>query len=292
MKNSAGFALVLVLIVTALITAMVAEFVQGVYTTTNSLYNWQASQRLSLLAQSGVDLSSNLIFNYLNRYSYTYPGVKVVPLEKPFEDFEGEMYLRIEDENSRFNINTLVYTNGLLNDYAYGSFKRLLSSISLDSAIADRIVDWIDPDREPRLPDSEVISKNAPLDSTDELLLIPGIDKAIYDKLLPHVTIYGDGRVNINGAEIPALMSLSDSMDSNMAERIVKYREVTPFENSSQIQKVAGFEGPPGQSLMGRITVKGSAFRVVSTVMFGGVKTIVECIIDTKEKKIIYWKES
>ena len=71
----------------------------------------------------------------------------------------------------------------------YNCFKRLLDALKLDKTIADRVVDWIDRDSEARLSDSEAGAKNGPLDSVDELLLIHGISKEDYDKLLPYVTV-------------------------------------------------------------------------------------------------------
>src|SRR5512139_1596351 len=44
--DQSGMALVLVLMIVALITAMVVEFAYGVYVNTNALNNWQTSQKL------------------------------------------------------------------------------------------------------------------------------------------------------------------------------------------------------------------------------------------------------
>lgn len=290
--NSRGMALVLTLMVLALLTAMVVEFSYGVYINTNALYNWQTSQRLSLVARSGVKLASMAISENDMQYPYTYPGILEISHENPFEDFEGMISSRIEDENSKFNINSMVYSNGRLNEKAYHSFIRLLNVLGLDPGIADRVVDWIDPDKEPRVPDSENGSKNAHLDSVDEILLIPGIDRRSFDRLLPHITIYGSGLININGAETPVLLSLSDSIDEGMAKRIVQYREIVPFEKAEDILKVAGFE-TLGQSLMGHITVKGTAFRVISTATEGDIKRMIEGILEITggSPTVRYWRE-
>lgn len=292
-------AIVLILMVLAIIIAMVAEFSYGVYTSTNALYNWQTSQRLSLVAKSVVKLASKTITE--NTSSYTYPGFLVISYKNPSEDFNGTVSLRIEDENSKFNVNSLIYKNGLLNAEAYNSFVRLLKVLGLNPHIADRIVDWIDPDGEPRLQDSENTSKNALLDSIDEMLVIPGIERASYEKLSPYVTIYSKlygttiygSEININGAETPVLMSLSDSIDKEMAERIVKYRESLPFEKVQDIKKVAGFETIMS-SLMGRITVKGTAFRVISTATEGNIKRVIESVLDLSDGNPVvkYWKET
>src|SRR4030042_3362130 len=208
-SNQKGIALVVTLLALVLITALVVEFSYGVYISTNNLYNWRDSQRLSIMAKSGVNVSSKFVSDMLIKYdTYSYPGYIELPVENPFEDFNGTVLVRIEDENSKFNINSLVPDNQSVNESdensPYNSFKRLLNILSLDEKIADRIVDWIDKNSEARLSDSEVGAKNSALVSVDELLLINGINRKDYDKLLPYITVFGDRTfplINVNGAE-------------------------------------------------------------------------------------------
>ncbi|MCX5719122.1 MAG: type II secretion system minor pseudopilin GspK [Nitrospirae bacterium] len=289
--NNKGMALVLTLMVLALITALVVEFSYAVYTNTNALYNWKTSQRLSFVAKSGVQLASKAILEEIRQHpSYTYPGSLDIPVKNPFEDFKGTVLLRIEDENSKFNINSLQIVR---DDWYYNSFLRLLRALDIDPGIANRIADWIDADSDPRLSDSEKGAKNKPLDSINELLLIPGIDKKSYDKLLPYITIYGDKSININGAEIPVLMSLSDSIDKNMAERIVAYRKISPFNSGADIQSVAGITLPIYSQFGARITAKGTHFRIISTATEEGIKKIIESVLEISSLNatVRYWKE-
>ncbi|HEX8947690.1 MAG TPA: type II secretion system minor pseudopilin GspK [Dissulfurispiraceae bacterium] len=291
-RNSEGMALVLVLLVVAILTAVVVEFSYGVYINTNALYNWQTSQKLSLSARSALKLASEVISENLDRYSYTHPDLLKDYNDKVFADSQGSVSVRVDDEGGRFNLNTLIFPNGTLNTDAYDSFSRLLKALKLDPVIADRVADWIDPDPEPRAGDSEVNAKNSPLDSVDELLLIKGIDRASYERLLPYVTIYGSGLININCAEVPVLMSLSDSIDNEMAQRIVSYRANNPFERADNILKVAGFE-TIGQSLMGRISVKSSVFRILATARSGDIRRTIESVLEMSYGSpfVRYWRE-
>jgi len=290
-----GLALILTLCVLSIITAMVVEFSYGVYISTHFLHNWQTSQRLSLVAKSGVRLASMKVSQNDEQYTYTYPGVSDVIHGIPFKNFEGALSLRvrIEDENSKFNMNSLVYPNGILNEVAISSLVRLLETLNLNPNLAGRMIDWIDRDQEPRLPDSEKGSKNQNFDSADEIFLVPGMDRSAGEKLLPYITVHGNGLININGADVPVLMSLSPLIDKGMAERIVQFREGRPFERAEDILKVAGFEAM-GQSLMGRLTVKGTAFRVICTGSEGEVRRIIESVLEISggNKPIVrYWKE-
>lgn len=289
-RNQKGLALVLTLLAVVLITAMVVEFSYGVYTGTNMLYNWRDAQRLSLMARSGVSVSANFLMNLLETQEFSYPGFIEMPVENPFEDFHGVILVRIEDENAKFNLNTIVFANGLLNETAYLTFQRLLKALSLNEKIADRVADWIDPDREQRIRDSEAGARNAPLLSTDELSLIPGIEKDEYASLLPYVTVFGDGFVNLNGAEKPVLKSLHPEITDDLAARVVEYRRIKPFEQREDILKVAGFETTIGQALMGRIAVQGTSFTIRANAESDGIKRIIESVVDSSGS-VRYWKE-
>jgi len=295
LKDQKGIALVVTLLALVLITAIVVEFSYGVYTSTNNLYNWRDSQRLSIMAKSGVNVSAKYLLDILGRYSYSYPGSMELPVENPFEDFNGTIIVRIEDETSKFNINSIVSDGGVFNKNAYMSFQKLLNVLSLDEKIADRVADWIDKDSEARLPDSEVGAKNSALVSVDELLLINGINRKDYDKLLPYITVFGDRTlplINVNGAEAPVLMSILDTgkgefpITEDLSKRIIKYRQNMPFEDLAQFNKFAG----TGLSVS-QITVKGTNFYIKSTAASGGVKRIIETVLDTSQAKIRYWKE-
>jgi len=299
MGSEKGMAVVLTLLIMAMITAMVVEFVYGVYTTNAGLYNWREAQKLSLAAKSGISLTTKIISENLNRYSYTYPGSVEMPVENILKGFSGKVVIRVVDENGKFNLNSLIWPNGTTNETAFNSFIRLLKNLNLDENIAYRVADWIDRDLEPRRRDSEEGAKNDYLDSVDELLLVKGIDSQAYDKLSPLVTVYGieqvyNNLININTASRAVIMSLDDNITEALAERVINYRALEPFNGVSDLVRVAGFEGPLGQSLMNKITVKASNFRITSVAEEDRIKRVIECVIVVKGDAFLigYWQET
>jgi general secretion pathway protein K len=297
-KDQSGIALVVTLLALVLITALVVEFSYGVYTSTNALYNWRDSQRLSIMARSGVNVSARFMSDLLDTYSYSYPGSLELPVENPFEDFEGVIIVRIEDETAKFNVNSLIRDNGTFNEHAYRSLKRLLEVLSLPDEIADRIADWIDRDSEARISGSETAANNSALLSTDEILLIRGIRREDYDTLLPYITVYGNRNtsvLNINGADVPVLMSILDTgrgdfpITEELAKRITTYRESLPFEDIGQFNSFAGTSLSSNQ-----ITVKGDNFSIMSTASSGGVMRVIETVLAKRSLAppvVTYWKE-
>lgn len=296
-RSEQGMAVVLVLMIVALMTAMVVEFASATYTASAALSNWKYGQRLSLAARSGVTLLAKVVSDNFGAYSYTYPGLVVSPVINVLKDFEGQVVVRVEDENAKFNLNSLVLPNGTLDTRSHASFRRLLKTLDLNEQIADRIADWTDRDREPRFGGSEEGAKNDYLDSLDELSLF--IDPEACKKLLPLVTVYGmgpvyAGTININTASAQVLMTLDENLTPELAERIESFRSLEPFKAASDIVKVAGFEGALGQSLMGRIAVKASNLRITSTASENRVVRIIDCVVEVSGggMAIKYWQET
>jgi general secretion pathway protein K len=296
-RSQKGMALVIVLLIMAIMTAMVVEFASATYTATASLYNWKESQNLSLAARSGINLAIKVASDNYERYSYTYPGSVVVPVPNVLENFEGQVMVKVEDENAKFNLNSLILPNGTLNKAAYESFKKMLVNLELDEQIADKIADWINRNRKTGPGILEVSAKNAYMNSVDELWLIA--DSKACEKMVPLVTVYGVGAVyaniiNINTASVPVLMALDDTMTSALAERIVNYRSIEPFKQTSDIVKVAGFEGSLGQSLIGKIAVKASNFRVTSEASQDRLKRIIDCVVENSGGgfTVRHWQET
>jgi hypothetical protein len=64
--------------------------------------------------------------------------------------------------------------------------------------------------------------KNAPFEVPDELLLVKGINREIFDKIKPFVTVFGAGPANINTASRETLAALG--LDERTVSKILDYR--------------------------------------------------------------------
>ncbi len=116
---------------------------------------------------------------------------------------------------------------------------------------------------------------------------------------MPYVTVYGlnkadDYLININTASIPVIMSLDERITEELAERIVKFRDITPFDKrDNAITDVAGFEGNLGISVNSLTVIKSSNFRITSVADENGIKRIIESVVEIRgnNSNIIYWVE-
>jgi len=170
-----------------------------------------------------------------------------------------EVDWKLIDESSKININ-LAYPDMLL---------RLKP---LDEATVASIMDWLDPDDVPNpdgAEDSYYVSlesgyncKNGAIDNIAELLLIKGISPQIYygsnlagqensiglNNLL---TIYGDGKININTASKTVLDTIPLLCDAAVDEIISRQTSPTgKFSSMDDIEKNDNFTAADKLTLM------------------------------------------
>lgn len=146
------------------------------------------------------------------------------------EDSEGKMMKRFGfvDEQRKINLNGL----SLQNVNVFINFLELLD-VDPESAqqIAFAVIDWVDTNDQPSDPvrgvEDEYYStqvpayhcKNMPIESLPELLLIRGITKELYAKMVNYVTIYpprGDFKINFNTASGIVLQALARSFSGSI----------------------------------------------------------------------------
>lgn len=137
----------------------------------------------------------------------------------------------IVDMQGRFNLNNLVDAEGVVVADQFETLKRLLTEVNIDVIKADAIVDWIDKDFNPTIPEGAeddyytgltpaYRTTNGPMSSVSELQLVKGFSPSVeeeqedYKLLLPHIaalpTANGPTPVNVNTATPEVLSSLSD----------------------------------------------------------------------------------
>lgn len=113
--------------------------------------------------------------------------------------------------------------------------------------LAAALLDWRDPDARRRASGAEardyaalglpVRPRDGPLPSVKELQEVRGIDRDLYRRLRPYVTVVGDGRVNLNSAPAPVLAVLP-GLGLRAARTLVRARSEGSFESAYQVARV------------------------------------------------------
>jgi len=100
--------------------------------------------------------------------------------------------------------------------------------------LAAAIIDWRDSDSELSTPLGSAEdpyyrnlqypyeAKDADLEVLEEVLLVKGMDRDIFEKIKNYITIFGSGKINVNTASKTVLLALGLSQD--LVEKIVSFR--------------------------------------------------------------------
>ena len=145
-----------------------------------------------------------------------------LPLKKP------RVRYGLTDEESKININKVP-------EPVLASFFEITADLDEDEAreIAASIEDWRDEDDDFRQDGAEgedyyerldmpYPCKNADFGVPEELLMVKGLTREIFDSVKDRITVYGAGAVNINTADALVLQALG--MDKKLVGKIIRFR--------------------------------------------------------------------
>ena len=230
-----------------------------------------------------------------------------------FDKFSGQERKSwgVRDEESKININTAdLHVLKRL-------FQFLLNADDFKSQeMAACIVDWRDGDSMLSLPigsaedsDYRALSysyeaKDSSFQVLDEALLVQGFSQQDFEKIKDYITVYGNGRVNINTASGAVLLALG--LNQETVEKILEFRrgqdkiEGTQddflISSPDQIKQVGGLNAVEAAKLEAAIdnylTASSDTFMIKGIATLGNKKRTAEvvCVAD-REGQILYWKE-
>lgn len=245
MRSQSGVALITAMLVTAIVVVIAVSMATrqqlDIRRSANVLEGDQAylfalgveSWALGILAQDGRDNRSDNL------------GETWATVLPPLDVEGGKVAGRIEDMQGRFNLNNLV-NNGIPSTEDIIRFQRLLRALQLDPALAQAIVDWIDPDSEKvtldGAEDNDYLLRtppyraaNAPLSSVSELRLVKGFTAEVVARLAPFVcALPVRTNVNINTAKAEVLMTLGDNISRADADGMVQDRGLKGYPDTQK----------------------------------------------------------
>ena len=219
------------------------------------------------------------------------------------------------DENAKININKA--SQQVLKNL----FEKVARVESEEAeAIADSIIDWRDKDDEAhnhgkendyyRSLEQPYDCKNSDFEVKEELLLVGGVTREMFDKVKDHITVYGEGAVNINTASVPVLVSLG--LDEVLAEKVAHFRDAPSsnkdgevpegvFTDASAItdllnkaEPLSGDEAVQIQRVLPLLGVRSDNFRgiIAGSSARGGRTEKIEFVYDRKERIVKSWREA
>jgi general secretion pathway protein K len=256
--GQSGAALILVLLMVSILVVLVLETIRAMQVEGAGARHFRDSLQAEGVAKSGVSLAISLLAKDLAENKVDHPGEPWAQMAKA-DDLpvqlpeEGTLEGKVEDETSKFPINYLVDKDGKPQEIYQNILTGLLTNkpFALEEEEAQGLVkaitDWLDRDDEIsgffgaetdyyQQLEQPYKCKNGPFTSLAELQLVRGMTEALYfgaeenPGLRDILTVYGDGKININTADLlilKAMVSKSVSEDTAQAwgEDVKKYRE-------------------------------------------------------------------
>ena len=151
-------------------------------------------------------------------------GIPGLPIEG------GYLTGYLEDEQARFNINTLVGS-----EIAVTRFKRLCDNLGVDDSFIPALMDWVDVDFDIRYPDGMEENyesyrvANREMVDISELMLVEKVNQEIFEKLRPHITaLPTPTTLNVNTMSAEVFASLGEDLD---ASKFIEERENEPYDS-------------------------------------------------------------
>ncbi|HEX9626842.1 MAG TPA: type II secretion system minor pseudopilin GspK [Acidiferrobacterales bacterium] len=211
---------------------------------------------------------------------------------------------RIRDAQGYFNLNNLI-PGGNNTQHDVLLFARLLTNLRLDPALANAVIDWIDPGGDAGAGGAEDTyyltlqppyrAANQPLTSVDELRLVRGFTPEVLKVLRPHVTVLPDtAPVNINFCSAEVLAALFENFTVDQAKALIEQRDGSgagssgsPFKDKNDLKTLAGVDPAPDAPY----DVRSDYFVVDLTTRFGRLTERRETLVRRQQGKTsVIWK--
>lgn len=221
---------------------------------------------------------------------------------------EGSFTVSIIPENSKRNINSLSREEWLL----------LLDECGVPVTDQEKLIDcytdWIDEgdthglngaeSDDPFYEEQGYSCKNAPIETIEELLLIKNFTKTILyggitengDKITgiaDKLTVWGDGKVNINSSSREVLMSFYELEETEIDE-ILDLRNGLDGEADTEDDGFTSLDDIGLGQLSGQFTTQDSALRVITQSKTEDFIYEIQSVVHLQgeEVQVLFWKES
>ena len=267
--------------------AAVAAFLFSVFYLSNSTYRQTEGLKDYVTSYHAAVSAVKIALKYLKEDNNGFDG-EGEDWSKPITyNYRGIFIsIRIADECGKFNVNTLT------DPRYYRVGKRLFSELGKPE-IADAIKDWIDKDsvsspfgaEADYYESSGYRPSNRPMKSLGELLYVKGIDGKTFRELSPYLTVYGNGKINVNSAPKKVLLALSDRMGEEAADSIIEARPIKKLET---LKELPGIDRELYYEILPLITNRCNTFRVEVTASYGN--STVTVVAYTTRSRILEWK--
>lgn len=311
LKDNKGTALVMTLLIIATLTGLTVAFSQDSGTDLNLAAYSRDGYRAYQIARSGVDLVMALLDEDEDRdvdsllENWALFDADAFPEELPEEI---SLSARVTDENSKININSLINEEGEIDEEKAEQLSRLFLVLGLSESYVNSILDWLDTDDIERMDGAESYYYksleppykcfNGPFLTAGQVFMVKGVANVRHfgenmeKALLDYITIYSDGKININTASSEILQSLDEAIDVYVAQSIIDYRSEESFSSVDDLANVGAIDSELLSRIKGKITVKSSYFNIEMKVNCNDALAHLRAVVmrDGDASQLVSWQ--
>jgi general secretion pathway protein K len=308
-RGECGTALILTLLIIATLVGLTIGFADESGVELTLAGYTRDSYKAYLVARSAIDEAMALLAAdedlEMDSYNEKWHQLENLSVLQGLQEEGITLSGGVVDESGKINVNLLRNEAGEIDEKREEQMRRLFQVLGLKDAMVNPILDWLDADDVERQDGAEDFyyqnleepyhCANGPFLTPGQIFLVKGMRQIEHfqgKRLLDYLTIYSDGKVNINTAPKEVLESLSESIDDAIAEAIIEYRQEEDFTSIEDLRKVPGMSDEVLAEIRDWITVKSSSFSMEFTVNCNGATSMVRTFVVREGGKTrpIYWQ--
>ena len=182
---------------------------------------------------------------------------------------------------------------------------------SISYGLVPAVIDWTDPDDQVTIlpfvgrgsmgaesmsyQNTPASCPNQPLATVDELLLVNGFTPEIlygdnadnsYAQIRPsgladYLTVYGDGKININTAPELVLRCICETIDPDLARLIIERRRTQPFISLAELAELPGIDAPTLTAVSSTITTqpRDRYYTITATAQVRQIRSTITALV-------------
>lgn len=311
MKQQQGIALITILVMVALATIIAATIAKRqTHTFENTAYLMRQNQALYYAKSAEAFLAEILVQDHNNganvdhlQETWAQP-MPVFPVEDGF--VSGEL----KDESGKFNLNSLLNSDGTENPQTKLFFEKLLVRVGLPAELSQAVIDWQDADDLTTgamgaesnyyqgLPNG-YLAANTQFHQIEELKQVRGFEGDKFALIAPYVSALPDTatKININTAPALVLAALDEKIDVNTVDAALKAKQakLEHFSNVNALITMPPFDAMDAaeKALASQIfDVKSNYFKANIEVLLSNRKRQLTSYMLRKDKSVVVYARS
>lgn len=275
-RRARGAAIVLALLTTFILASFASSMLAAYGDAVEVLAGRHDHAQARRLARAAVDWGRNVLAddarNGIDHLGEPW-ALKLPPT--PVED--GEVGGELNDLSGRFDLNSLAPA-GTPDKTAIAAFGRLLAAVGESPAGIERIAAGLIARLQPA-PATEPGQRTGPLLHPDELLALPDLSTALFERLKPHVAaLPAASRLNVNTASAEVLHALIPGLPLDAARVLAADRDRAWFRTLEEFNArlPASADAASGE----RFGVRTRYFLATGRARYGLATTQMEVLLD------------